>query len=522
MVTRGAGALLQLGLIAVALAALPYRLFELDRFFVPKELVLHVTALVVGILLFLRARTRETSAVDGLLVLFLGWSVASTIFATNHWLAQRALGVSVSSVVLFWGARQIGAAGSYRPIIVGAAIATVVAAVTGLVQAYGFDSEFFSQNRAPGGTFGNRNFVAHFVTIGLPALMYSAVTARTSAGAMAGSLSVALVAALLVMTRTRAAWLAVAASSAVLLFALMVSRRYWQESAIGGRLVRLTLTAAVGVAAAVWLPNRLNWRSDSPYLDSALAVVDYESGSGRGRVMQYRNSLLVARADPLLGAGPGNWPVRYVRFAPPNDRSLNQDGMTDNPWPSSDWVAHVAERGVVGAGALLAAFVLLFFGAFRGWPMLPDRDTVLAKVALAGTITATMVVSVFDAVLLLAAPALLAWTIIGAASGAGRPQTQTSSAKGWCAIVIACLLIVGVSTARSAAQVASISSVGTGASRAGWSTAAVWDPGSYRIALRVAELQADRGQCATARVHARRAQELFPNAAAPRRILQRC
>ena len=39
--------LLQFGAIAVVLAAAPYKSFDLDRFFVPKELVLSITALVV-------------------------------------------------------------------------------------------------------------------------------------------------------------------------------------------------------------------------------------------------------------------------------------------------------------------------------------------------------------------------------------------------------------------------------------------------------------------------------------------
>ena len=48
--------------------------------------------------------------------------------------------------------------------------------------------EYFSANRAPGGTFGNRNFVAHMAAIGLPALVWGTVTARRPFGALLGSL----------------------------------------------------------------------------------------------------------------------------------------------------------------------------------------------------------------------------------------------------------------------------------------------------------------------------------------------
>ncbi len=518
---RLASLFLSAGLVAVALLALPYRLFELDRFFVPKELALHVAALAVALLVLARARTMLVDTADLLMAAFLALSFLSALFATNHWLAQRALGVSVSGALIFWTARSIGD-DSHRAILAGAALATVVAGASALVQAYGMDFDWFSQNRAPGGTFGNRNFVAHFCAIGLPALVYATVTARRSFGAFLGSLGVGIVAVALVLSRSRAAWLALAVTTIVLAIPLLASRKYWAGQGIGGRFARLALVAVVCVGAAIVVPNRLDWRSDSPYLDSARGMMDYRSGSGRGRLAQWENSMRVAIADPVFGAGPGNWPVKYPRFAPAGDRSLTDDGMTANPWPSSDWVAFVSERGIIATGALLGVFAVLFLGALRHWSEL-DGEAVLAKLALAGTIAATLVVSAFDAVLLLAAPALLAWSVIGATSGVGRRGGNVGvPGLPWVAATALMLLVTLVSVARSGAQVGAIMSVREGGARAGWIRAAALDPGSYRVNLRVAELYANRGQCGPARTFGRRAQGLFPNAAAPRRLLRRC
>src|SRR6202040_1567507 len=102
--------------------------------------------------------------------------------------------------------------GWYRGVLVAAAIAAVCAAALALAQAYGLETEYFSANRAPGGTFGNRNFVAHIAVIGLPALVWCTVTARRPFGALLGSLGAAVLAGVLVLSRSRAAWLAVAAS----------------------------------------------------------------------------------------------------------------------------------------------------------------------------------------------------------------------------------------------------------------------------------------------------------------------
>jgi O-antigen ligase len=514
---------IQAGVIAAVVAALPYKVFELDRYFVPKELVLHVAALIIALVLVARRRTLSFDIVDGLIAFFLLWSVASAIFATNHWVAQRSVAISVSGAIVFWGARSVAARGSYRPILIAAAIAAVIAAALSLAQAYGLETEYFSANRAPGGTFGNRNFVAHMAVIGLPSLAWCTVTARRPFGALLGSLGGAILGAALVLSRSRAAWLAVAACVLLLFIPMIASMKYWRESQIGGRFARLTLAAAVGGMAAIALPNTLNWNSESPYLDSARGMVDYKSGSGRGRVAQYQNSLRMAISNPVFGVGPGNWPVEYVRFAPSNDRSLADDGMTANPWPSSDWVAFVSERGFIPAAALLSVFIILFFSALRRWSELENPDAVLAQCVLAGTVVATMVVSAFDVVLVLAAPSFLVWSVLGATSGIRRNSREvqvSTRTLGISAIIL--MLLSLASVARSVTQTVAMTSVGRGAYTAGWVTGALWDPGNFRINLRVAELYSRRGHCSVARGYARQAVSLFPHSPQAKRIQRSC
>ncbi len=521
--TRWTTRLLQAGVVAVMLVALPYKIFDLDRYFVAKELVLNVVALIVGVAVVLKRRTVTADLADKLLALFLAWSLASALFATNHWLAQRALGLSFASAMIFWASRRASADGGYRSILIAAAVATVVVALTSLAQTYGIESDYFTINRAPGGTLGNRNFIAHIAAIGLPALAYATVTSRRSFGALLGSLGGAVVTAALVLSRSRAAYLAVAASVIVIAIPLFASRKHWPHDKIGGRLARLLLAAFVGGAIATILPNHLNWNSDSPYLDSARGMVDYSKGSGKGRLAQYENSLKMAAANPIFGVGPGNWPVRYTKYAPSNDRSLADDGMTANPWPSSDWVAFVSERGFVAAIALVAVFVVLFFGGFRRWSEFGDGDAVLVKLVLIGTIVATAVVSAFDVALMLAAPAFLIWAIVGAASGVGRVGTNvTAGGRWWSVASVVAILILVTAVVRSATQLAAMEMVGYGTHTVDWARAAAWDPGSYRINVRAGELYANRGKCETAKTYAGRAVSLFPNSSAAKRLARKC
>jgi O-antigen ligase len=514
---------LQIGSIAVVLASLPYKAFDLDRYFVPKELVLHVCAAVAAVLL-LRARPHLTlSVIDAVLAAFLLFGVVSALFAVNVWAAERALAISCSGVVLFGSASAVRRAGLTSPLLVALAVGIVLAAATSLAQAYGVQTEYFSLNRAPGGTFGNRNFIAHLSAIGLPVVALVALTARRGAGSILGGLAMAIIAAALVMSRSRAAWLAVLVLAAPVGVLAASTWRRWCEPRTLRRLIVLGVAAGAGAIAAVLLPNRLEWKSDSPYLDSAAGLVNYKAGSGRGRIVQYTNSLRMTGAHPVFGVGPGNWPVVYPHYASRNDPSMSSDdGVTSNPWPSSDWVAYLSERGAIGIALLLVAMVGLLGRALADLKR-QDRNAeqVLTAIALVGTLVATAVVGAFDAVLLIAAPTFFVWTLAGVLS----PTPDGGFTLGRWASVTAMLGVVlygGIAITRSSFQLAAITTFSTSTRLASLDHASSFDPGSYRIHARLAASYLSRGDCARARPHARAARALFPSAVEPRRVLASC
>ena len=425
---RTALILLALGALTVVLLALPYKMFELDRFFVPKELGLHLAALLAALCCVVNVRTFELDRADTFLAAFVGLSAVSAVFATNHGLSTRALAVTVTGAAVFWAARAVAGAGYGRPLVIAMVVAVIVGAMTGLLQAYGLESEYASLARAPGGTFGNRNFMAHLCAIGLPALLWLTATARRGWAVTLGAVGTALLGAALVLSRTRAAWVALIACALALAIPLWIVRRRFARTGVSGRIIVALIGATIGVVAALALPNHLNWKSDSPYLDSVRGVVDYSSGSGRGRILQYRNSLRMAIEHPLLGVGPGNWPVHYTKYAKRNDPSLSPTThRPSNPWPSSDWVAFVTERGIVATLMLVLALFGIVITTWRR-PRTPDRDGIpdpeaaLAPFAVAGTVVVAITVGMFDAVLLLGAPALIVWTLIGTLSMPGRPR----------------------------------------------------------------------------------------------------
>lgn len=522
---RAAAGIIQLGAIAVVLLALPYALFDLERHAVPKELVAELAGVGAAAFCLTRASRLEITATDALLALFLAISFGSALLAPNHWLAFRAFGLSLAGALLFWSARAVARAGHSERLVRTLAAAVVVGAVTALLQAYGVELSIMAERRAPGGTFGNRNFMAHFVALGAPVLALAGLEARRRWEVYLWQLAVAVAGAAMVLSRSRAAWLAFSVALALFVLEGLWAGGLWRNRSARARVLALTAAAALGGVLSLVLPNRLEWRSDSPYLDSIRGLADYKEGSGHGRLIQYRNTLRMAADHPLLGVGPGNWAVEYPRYTFPGDPAFDPDDfIPTNPWPSSDWVALLAERGPIALVAVLVLGLALAAGAWRRWRESPKTTRGLESLAALLSLLVLACVSAFDAVLLLPAPIVFIAILLGALH---RPPKRTlltirlsdaGRTRSLGALVLAGTLLAVRGTGQMAAM-AVYSDARTLGTRE-W--AAYIDPGNYRIRMLLAYAWRDRGRCDRARLHARAALLLLPNHPAPRQLLAAC
>ena len=510
-----AAGILALGALAVVLGVLPSELFDLDRFTVPKELALLGAALLAGTVLLLRADRIEFGVAEVGLVLFGLFSTASALAASNRWISLRALGVTIGGIATFFVARMITGRIGRGAVLVPMLAAVLVAGATGLLQAYGWSSDALANTRAPGGTLGNRNFMAHLMVLGLPLAAWLLASARSRWVAGLAGVAIAVMIAATVLSRSRAAWVGAGSVVAVAGLAALLTR--------GGppRIPRRRLWGLIGAAtlgglAAMVVPNRLEWKSPSPYRDSLRDVLNYQEGSGRGRLIQYRNSLRLVRHHPVLGAGPGNWLVTYPLVTTANDPSFDQDDPSPtNPWPSSDWVALVVERGPLGA--LLWLFTGLAFSvvALR---RARDPEHGAAAIAALSLLAAAAVEGVFDAVFLLAPPTLVVMGSIGALLPATRPVGELVVIGRRFRTLLWFLLVVGGLAAKSGGQAAAILLAGDGWSPRQMEDALRFDPGNYRLHL----LLAARSSCSVARRNALAAQRDLPHHPAPARLVRRC
>ncbi len=502
-------------LCLAVLAALPVAPSDLDRHQFPKETLVHAGVFLAVLLARPWPLWRGRGAVQLGAVVLAAWSLLTVFAATNPWMGWRAASLTITAIIGFGTAHALARTGAGTILLGWSALAAVLGAGTGLAQALGVEHPFFSRLRAPGGTFGNRNFLAHLAAAASPLLAHQLLLAHRRRGVVLAAIGIAALTAALVLTRSRAGWLAALAGIGTMVVALLLARRH-AGVPIGPR--RLTLLAgmmATGAVLAIVSPNTLEWRSDSPYSDTLGNLANFREGSGRGRLLQYQNTLELVQRHPVLGVGPGNWALHYGEVAPRGDPSFaSNDVVPLNPWPSSDWLALASERGVPAVLALVLLGIGLLWRAVRS--VRSGGERAIAGAALASTVAAVTVAGMFDAVLLLAVPVHFTTITLGALLAAADGETREplpppNRAATWL------VLLAALGLARSAMQTGAYVMAGDGSSRARLERAAVVDPFSYQLRIRLA-----RGPCRTSRDHARAALRLAPTWPAARAAARRC
>jgi hypothetical protein len=512
-----------LGLVATVLVMVPGAALENERHDLPKELLVHLVALCAAGAALAHARRVRLAGEDVSLALFLALGlVSAAAAAVNPWMAARSSALACSAAAVFWAARGAGGRGRRRLLALAAA-AVAVAAVAALLEAYGVVEGLSTANRAPGGTLGHRNRMAHLLVLGLPLLAVQVAGARGQARLLAWSAGLAAVGAALALSRSRAAWVATAAAVAAALLAAALAGPAARRALPARRLGLSALALLLGAGLAVAVPNRLSWHSRTPYRDSLATLVDHREGSGRGRVIQYANTLKMAADHPLLGVGPGNWRVRYPSYATPGDPSYTPtERLPTGRYPQGDWVALLAERGAAAAlAAALAGAILLLRSAAavrRGRGPRAFR----AGAALC-TGAALAVLGAFDAVLMTPAAALLAAVALGAlAPRAADARRLPLPRAAWGMTATAAAAVLCGAVLLGGVQLRAATLYGSSPAVENLARAVRVNPGDYYAQLRLGEGLAERGQCAEALPPLRAASRLYPTAPLPERLRRRC
>ncbi len=348
-------------------------------------------------------------------------------------------------------------------------VAVVIVAGIGLLEMAGL-VELAPHGRAPSSTMGQRNALAHFLLLGSPIIWSRALGSRR------WLIAVALIGAVVVGSRTRAVW--VVGPPLLVVFALL-TRRLAVLKPIG--------FAAVGVVAGVLAPIVLRWRQANPYADTLSRLVEWRSGSGWSRLVEWTASIALWKSDPLFGIGPGNWFLGY---------GLQHGGSR---FPHSDHVALLVERGLVGA-LLWIALAIAVGGR--------SRDPVVLC-----TILAAAALGALDSVMQLPAPLLLV-TIV-AFAGARIEVAPLRSP-------VASAALAGLAVWASLAFASRLLSTAESTPFERLELAATLDPLDGEVRVTLAEAWASAGDCVKARRHLDAAQWLLPSHPELKAIEARC
>jgi cytochrome c-type biogenesis protein CcmH/NrfG len=398
--------------------------------------------------------------------------------------------------------------GLFQAVTASAAVVSVI----GLLQHIDLVSLPIPVISTPGSTFGNRNLAGEAVALSLPLGFgaFSLAASRLERRAIMGALALQLL--YLAATRARGAWFGGALGMATV---AILNRKSWSLSWAEARSVWLPWVTIVVVALLVaFFPGRSNPRyaADAKRLAGGLDVVgtsfDPESTALRTRVGLWRRSLTMSSIYPFIGIGPGNWPVVFPSVAEPGASTDGVLTFTLAPRHAHfDLLECLTETGLIGLASLLVLGIGVT-AAIRKGAAARDAASRIVTVAAAGTLVALLAVGVTGFPLAMPATLTLAGLALGLISSNGPESMNWQRDPGrrqlpiWVAAVVT-VAMLGFASVYGYRRLAGAYLLGT-AERAlhedpGPAGAAVAltalhraqivDPGSFRVALRVAHAE---------------------------------
>lgn len=516
--------ILLISLIATTLIFVQSPILGSDGFISGKALSLILASLAGSFVYVLKSRRFEADISDLTLLAILLLLGFSSLAAVNTWNAAVASSALVASIIIFWTARSISIPRYRSVLLFGVVGALGVAIGSALVEAY---TPVQFSTRPPGGTIGNRNRMAHLIVIGAPALFH--LTLRIRDRWILGLLlfASATAGAALLLSRARGAWLAalVVVFVAAVLIVLRTksigfsshSTKQWK------RLASLGSATMIGMAIALLLPNHLDWVSSNPYRDSAARLLDFRSGTGAGRVIEYRSTITMIGDHPILGVGPGNWRIAYPNYAEFGDPNIEPGYIPVRRFPQGEWVGGAAERGIP------SLLLLFFFAGTLAWrwlrAVIRDRSHRRVGYAYIGLLTmiAVLMVGLFDPVIMTPTAGFVVPVVLGVCA-APFSKLQILTPPPWLRAALVSVALVGGLYLASfpAREFWSAMTYAKRPSLQAFERGARIAPGDYRAHFFAARLLVQRGDCANAASHIDAARRLYPTAVAAIQLKERC
>lgn len=339
-------------------------------------------------------------------LLFLGVVVASCLMSpVKLFSAQEALRVAAGVLLYFVVAYQFRRSEHLSKLFDTLLFVGIAAAVLGFVQ-FGF-----GETTRAAGPFGNAQLLASFLMVLLPIVTVVALSEKKAGRQLAAQIAAVLMAACLLLTQTRSAWLGTAMGLVVLAsLAIYVGLRT-QRHGLAARKHELVLPVMLLVAVGVFL---VLWPQTSTFLNRATSLANARTDTTwQWRQAAARDALGMFRAHPLAGVGIGMYPIAR------NGGRLLHPTLSDDP--HNLWLKLLAELGLPGLLLMVAAIgSFLFVGLRRAAGMDPGirRSLLLGSIA---SVVAFSVDALSNPSWSLAQTSMFFWLVMGLGVGALRP-----------------------------------------------------------------------------------------------------
>lgn len=246
------------------------------------------------------------------------------------------------------------------------------------------------------GAFSHPNQLGLFTTIAVSLAVGLAFGARTRTGRIAAAITVPLLLATLALSLSRGAWIGCALAFLYLLVVLREARR-------------ALLILAIPMVIAVYLAGSLTSGKTEIQVvgERARAITTLSPYDGRPAI--YAEAKREIRNSPLLGVGPGNFPVAAQR--------AGSEAVTVYPDHAHNlWLTWAAENGIP-AVMIIVGFALALALAVGRVSRLAARRSRRDRAVIAGIVAALIAVlgqGFFDYLLRNAVLWIEVWGLIGA------------------------------------------------------------------------------------------------------------
>lgn len=258
-----------------------------------------------------------------LVIAFIGWACLSMAWSINIYEGINAIFHWAGCMVLFFvAARTIKDVRSCRIIFMALALSGTGISLIGLFQ-YFFDFGYVPQVNPPAATFSNRNLAAQFISMILPICAIIALSAENRITRWFGIFSLLISAAYLMISQTRAGWLAGIVAFGFM-FGLLI---FWAEQKnklilVSKKLAVVLIVGVLCIALGLFFTGTLSsFNSKIPDLlqhkvyipkDGENQLVYQDTFSVR--LALWRNSWEMIKDQPMIGVGLGNFRIVYPAY----------------------------------------------------------------------------------------------------------------------------------------------------------------------------------------------------------------